>query len=118
MFCVLVLVTAGAGVVLNGAPAAAANATMRFNGSLNVLGVLNQINVSPSSVSVPAGGSVSFANATSVGLTLTVGGQSVALPAGGERIPSGDELASEIETPGSGGSGGESEASEPSEKSS
>lgn len=80
----LAMVAAWSGVVLLGATASDATAgpTMTFKGSLNLLGVLNGLNVSPSSVSVPANGRVTFVNGATVPLTLTVGGRSQAMAAG------------------------------------
>ena len=57
------------------APASAADPvpTMTFKGSLNVLGLLNSLTVSPAVVSVPSGGTVKFVNSSPNDLRLTVG---------------------------------------------
>jgi hypothetical protein len=55
---------------------------MRFTGSVNALGVLDGINLSPPSVSVPPGGEVDFVNSSGTPLTLTVGGATVSLADG------------------------------------
>jgi hypothetical protein len=65
------------------APAVAADATMTFVGALDVDGLLSGITVRPTTVTIPAGGEVDFANATSVPLTVTVGGRSAQLGPGG-----------------------------------
>jgi hypothetical protein len=74
-----------AGSLLFAAPANAATPTMTFTGSVNVLGVLTAVNLSPTAVSVPADGSVRFANSSGVPLTVTIGGQSVTIPDGRSR---------------------------------
>lgn len=87
--CVALAVTGALPVLGSAKPATAAtqasSATMSFNGALNLLGVLNSLTVSPSQVSVPAGGQVTFANRSGISMTLSVAGQSVSLPAGGSR---------------------------------
>lgn len=62
--------------------AEAATTSMRFTGTLDLLGLLKDVNVSPSSVSIPAGGSVQFVNATGKSGTLQVNGQSFRLGSG------------------------------------
>ncbi|GAA3393951.1 hypothetical protein [Cryptosporangium minutisporangium] len=64
------------------APARAAQATMTFNGVLNVAGLLSSVTVTPAVVTVPAGSEVRFVNATSSALTVTVGGESTRLDPG------------------------------------
>ena len=49
---------------------------MTFAGALNVAGLLSGVIVRPAVVTIPAGGEVAFANATSETLTVTVGGKS------------------------------------------
>ena len=56
---------------------------MTFVGAANVAGLLSGIAVRPTTVTIPAGGEVAFANATSVPLTVTVGGRSAQIGPGG-----------------------------------
>lgn len=74
---------AGLWPVVAAAPAKAADATMTFAGALNVAGLLSGVTVRPAVVTIPAGGEVTFANATSETLTVTVGGRSALIPPGG-----------------------------------
>ena len=60
--------------------------TMRFAGSVDLLGLLKSVNVSPTSVSIPAGGAVEFVNATGKSGTLRVGGQSYSLGSGQSKV--------------------------------
>ncbi|NUS72912.1 MAG: hypothetical protein HOQ05_05840 [Corynebacteriales bacterium] len=59
--------------------------TVRFNGAVNVLGILNGVNVSPSQVQIPAGGEVIIANDAGTPLTVTVGSQDFSLSSGQSR---------------------------------
>jgi hypothetical protein len=70
------------------APASAADPppTMTFKGSLNVLGLLNSLTVTPAALSVPSGGTVTFVNSSPNDLRLTVGGRDFPL-AKGARLP-------------------------------
>lgn len=61
---------------------AAKSATMVFNGAVNVLGLLNGLNVSPSSVSIAAGGTVTFVNNSGVRLSVRAGDQRFSLANG------------------------------------
>jgi hypothetical protein len=79
---------AAATLTLAGSAHAAATPTMTFKGSLNALGVLTSINLSPTSVAVPAGGAVEFVNKSGTNLTLTVGSESIALGNGKSRTVS------------------------------
>ncbi len=85
---VLVAGAAGAGMVI-ASPAAAAEPvpTMTFKGSLNVLGLLNSLTVTPASVSVPAGGKVTFVNSSPNALKLTIGGREFPTLAKGASLP-------------------------------
>lgn len=86
-FGALVVGALGVGVVGTPSPALAEPApqTMTFRGSLNLLGLLSSLNVSPAAVSIPAGGKVRFVNASGADLHLTVGGRQFTLTrAGGD----------------------------------
>ena len=75
--------------------------TMRFTGSVDLLGLLKSVNVSPASVSIPAGGAVEFVNATGKSGTLRVGGQSYSLGSGQSKVvrfPGGSSGSSERAT--------------------
>lgn len=78
--------TALAGLVGATGFAHAATPSMRFTGSLDLLGLLKDVNVSPSSVSVPDGGAVEFVNATGKSGTLQVNGQSFQLGNGQSKV--------------------------------
>lgn len=67
-------------------PAAAAEPapTMTFKG-ISLLGLLDSLAVSPTAVSVPSGGRLTFVNGASVPLTLSLGGQSYQLAKGASR---------------------------------
>jgi hypothetical protein len=80
---VLLAGSLGTGAGLAPPPAAADPVpTMTFKG-VSLLGLLDSIAVTPSSLSVPSGGTVTFVNAAGVRLTLNVGGQSYALDKSG-----------------------------------
>ncbi len=70
------------------APASATDPvpTMTFKGSLNVLGLLNSLTVTPAALSVPSGGTVTFVNGSPNDLRLTVDGRDFPL-AKGARLP-------------------------------
>jgi hypothetical protein len=75
--------------------------TMRFTGSLDLLGLLKSVNVSPTSLSIPAGGAVEFVNATGKSGTLRVDGQSYSLGSGQSKVvrfPGGSSSSSERAT--------------------
>lgn len=56
--------------------------SMTFNAGLNLLGLVNNVAVSPSTLRVNAGDTVDFRNNSSVPLTLAVADQTVQLPSG------------------------------------
>ncbi len=58
---------------------------MRFDGAVNLLGLLDNLTVSPSEVRVRAGGTVTFVNDSAVSLNLAVAGRTSTLPSGGSR---------------------------------
>jgi hypothetical protein len=58
---------------------------MTFTGSVDAFGMLAAVDVTPTSVTVPAGGEVRFVNSSGVALTLWIDGRSVPLPIGGAR---------------------------------
>ncbi len=91
---IVVVAAAAMSLVLLAPPAADAapasesyadSATMRFDGAVNLLGLLNSLAVSPSEVRVRAGGVVTFVNDSGASLNLAVAGRTSTLPSGGSQ---------------------------------